>query len=171
MLREIFGVNVRDHLAVYSLASLANLSISVPQFQAVNLVLELGIRPQGAVISHYGSTMDLFLDSVFGILIFQGILAVLILGVSASASTRKWRWQYSLTSILVASYVAYHLGGKFLNALGWIGVLEASGINVSGVYGNLFWFGLIATICYFSTILFLRRSYGRIATAKQSRIQ
>ena len=163
-------MNVRDHLAIYFLASLANLSISVPQFQAVNMALELGIHPQGTLISHYGSTMDLFLDSVLGILIFQGILAVLVLGVSASASTRKWRWQYSLTSILVASYVAYHLGGKFLNSLGWIGVLNTSGVNVSGIYGNLFWFGLLATICYFSAILFLRRSYSRIATAKQSRV-
>lgn len=163
-------MNVRDHLAVYFLASLANLSLSVPQFQAVNMVLELGIHPQGTLISHYGSTMDLFLDHVFGILIFQGILAVLILGVSASASTRKWRWQYSLTSMLVASYVAYHLGGKFLNALGWIGVLETSGANASGIYGNLFWFGLVTTICYFSTILFLRRSFGSIATVKQRRV-
>lgn len=163
-------MNARDHLLVYSIASIANLSLSVPQFQAVNMVLELGVHPQGTLISHYGSTIDLFLDSVIGILIFQGILAVLILGVSASASTRKWRWQYSLTSILVATYIAYHLGGKFLNALGWIGVLETSGVNVSGIYGNLFWFGLLATICYFSAILFLRRSYGRIATVLQSRV-
>lgn len=170
MLREVFGANAQDHLAVYFLASLANLSLSVPQFEAVSMVLDLGIHPQGTLISHYLSTMDVFLDSVFGILIFQGILAVLILGVSASASTQKWRWQYSLTSILVASYVAYHLGGKFLNVLGWIGVLETSGVNVSGIYGNLFWFGLLATICYFSMILFLRRSYGRISTAQQSRV-
>ena len=133
------------------------------------MVLGLGIHPQGTLISHYGTMVDVFLDSVFGVLIFQGILAVLILGVSSAASTRRWRWQYSLTSILVVSYVAYHLAGRFLNTLGWIGVLETSGVNVSGIYGNLFWFGLLATICYFSTILFLRRSYGRIPTVQHNR--
>jgi hypothetical protein len=173
LLRRTLGVNVREHLSVYSVATLANLLLSVPQFQAVNKALDLGIRPAGmtgALVSQYGSTTGLLLESVTSILIFQGILAVLMLGVSASASSRGWKWRYSVTSILVASYLAYHLGGKFLSALGWIGVLETSGVNVSGVYGNLFWFGLSATICYMSSILVLRRSYGKLATMPPSRV-
>jgi hypothetical protein len=63
---------------------------------------------------------------------------------------------------LFSAYLAYHLGGKFVNALGWIGLLETSGVNVSGVYGDLFWFGLGTTICYLLVILVLRRSYGRL---------
>jgi hypothetical protein len=173
LLRETLGANAQEHLAVYFVATLANLLLSVPQYQAVNKALDLGIRPggmTGSLISQYGSTTGLLLDFVIGILIFQGIFAILIIGVSASASSRRWKWQYSITSILVASYLAYHLGGKFLNALGWIGVLETSGVDVSRIYGNLFWFGLFATICYLSSILLLRRSYGRLATAPPSRV-
>ena len=174
MLREALGVNKREHLLVYSLSSLANLFLTAPQFQAVNNALDLGIRPQGmtgTLISKYGSTNGLLLDFASGILLFQAVMAVLIIGASVTASSRKvWRWQYPVTSILVASYLAYHLGGVFLNALGWIGVLETSGENVSGVYANLFWFGLAATICYLVSILFLRRSYGKLTALSQNRV-
>jgi len=68
-----------------------------------------------------------------------------------------------VTSVLVSAYLAYHLGGKFLNTLGWIGLLETSGVNASGVYADLFWFGLGTTICYLLVILVLRRSYGKLA--------
>ncbi len=53
-----------------------------------------------------------------------------------------------------------------MNALGWIGVLNTSGVNVSGVYADLFWFGLATTICYLLAILVLRKSYGRLALAR-----
>ena len=166
MLRETLGVNARDHFTVYCLASLANLILSVPQFQAVNSALDMGFHPQGmtgTLISRYGSKTGLLLDFAMGILIFQGVLGVLIIGMSASASPRKgWKWQYSAIGLLFSSYVAYHLGGKFLNALGWVGVLETSGYDVSGVYGDLFWSGLLATILYLLSILFLRRSYGKL---------
>lgn len=166
-------MNRREHLAAYFVASLANLFLSVPQFQAVNDALELGIRPAGMIgtlVSQYGSTWELLLGFASETLIFQGIIAVLVIGVSVAASGGStWKWRYSITSILVAAYLAYHLGGKFLNALGWIGLLETSGVNVSGVYGNLFWFGLVATICYLITILFLRRSFGKLATMFGSR--
>ena len=94
-------------------------------------------------------------------------MAVLVIGLPWSASSRRgWGWQYVLTGVFISTYLAYHLGGKFLNALGWIGVLETSGVNVSGVYGDLFWFGLGTTICYLLVILVLRRSYGKLAIGK-----
>jgi len=94
-------------------------------------------------------------------------MAVLVIGLPGSASSRRgWGWQYVLTGVFISTYLAYHLGGKFLNALGWIGVLETSGVNVSGVYGDLFWFGLGTTICYLLVILVLRRSYGKLAIGK-----
>src|SRR5207245_1853506 len=102
-------------------------------------------------------------------LIVQGVMAVLVVGLIGSASSlRGWRWQYALTGVFVSTYLAYHLGGKFLNALGWIGVLETSGVNVSDVYGDLFWFGLGTTICYLLVILVLRRSYGKLASPRTS---
>ena len=169
-LRELLRVNAREHLAVYILATLANFLLSVPQYLAVNTALELGISPKGStasLISQYGSSTGLLLDFLRSGLIFQGVMAVLVLGLVGSASSRRgWRWQYALTGMLVSIYLAYHLGGKFLNALGWIGVLDASGVNVSGVYGDLFWFGLGTTICYLLAILFLRKSYGRLGLAR-----
>jgi hypothetical protein len=94
-------------------------------------------------------------------------MAVLVIGLVGSASSRKAsRWQYALTSVLVSIYLAYHLGGKFLNALGWIGVLNTSGVNVSGVYADLFWFGLATTVCFLLAILVLRKSYGKLALGR-----
>jgi len=166
-LRELLRINAREHLAIYILATLANFLLSIPQFLAVNTALELGISPKGTtatLITQYGSSTGLFLDFLRSGLIFQGLMAVLVVGLVGSTSSRRgWRWQYALTGMLVSLYLAYHLGGKFLNALGWIGVLDTSSVNVSGVYAELFWFGLGATICYLLAILVLRKSYGKLA--------
>jgi hypothetical protein len=169
-LRELLRVNAREHLAIYALATLANFLLSVPQYLAVNTALELAINPNGttaSLIIQYGSSTGLVLDFLRSGLIFQGLVAVLVMGLVGSASSQKgWRWQYALTGVFISTYLAYHLGGKFQNALGWIGVLESSGVNVSGVYGDLFWFGLGTTICYLLVILVLRRSYGKLAISR-----
>ena len=163
-------VNAREHIAIYILATLANFLLSVPQYLAVNTALELAINPKGStasLIAQYGSSTGLFLDFLRSGLIFQGVIAVIVIGLIGSASSRRgWRWQYALTGMFVSIYLAYHLGGKFLNALGWIGVLDTSGVNASGVYADLFWFGLGTTICYLLAILVLRKSYGKLALAR-----
>ena len=165
-IQKLWRSNGREHLAIYSLATLANFLLSVPQYIAVNTALELAIIPKGttmSLIAQYGSSTGLVLDFLRSGLIFQGVIAVLVIGVAGATSSRRgWRWQYPLTGVFVSTYLAYHLGGKFLNALGWIGVLETSGVNVSDVYGGLFWFGLGTTICYLLAILALRRSYGKL---------
>ncbi len=170
-MQELLRSNGREHLAIYSLATLANFLLSVPQYIAVNTALELSIIPKGttaSLIAQYGSSTGLVLDFLRSGLIFQGVMAVLVIGLAgATTSRRGWRWQYPLTGVFVSTYLAYHLGGKFLNALGWIGVLETGGVDVSGVYGDLFWFGLGTTICYLLVILVLRRSYGKL---KEERI-
>ncbi|HEV2119078.1 MAG TPA: hypothetical protein VGS11_03065 [Candidatus Bathyarchaeia archaeon] len=171
-LRQLLRVNAREHLEVYILASLSNVLLSIPQYLAVNTALELGINPKGTtetLIDYYGSSTGLTLDFLRSALIFQGIVAVFVMGLAGSMLSRKrWRWQYVATSFLVSAYLAYHLGGKFLNTLGWIGFLETSGANISAIYGELFWFGLGTTICYLLLILVLRRSYGRLAMDRRS---
>ncbi|TMI43687.1 hypothetical protein E6H19_08885 [Candidatus Bathyarchaeota archaeon] len=168
--REVLRVNAREHLAIYALATLANFLLSIPQYLAVNSALELGINPNGttaSLITQYGSSTGLFLDFLRSGLVFQGVMAVLVIGLPWSASSRRgWGWQYVLTGVFISTYLAYHLGGKFLNALGWIGVLETGGVNVSGVYGDLFWFGLGTTICYLFVILVLRRSHGKLVMSR-----
>src|SRR6266446_8009886 len=165
-IQQLLRSNGREHLAIYSLATLANFLLSVPQYIAVSTALELGVNPKGAtasLIAQYGSSTGLVLDFLRSGLIFQGVMAVLVIGLAGAATSRRgWRWQYPLTGVFVSTYLAYHLGGKFLNTLGWIGVLETSGVNVSDVYGDLFWFGLGTTICYLLAILALRRSYGKL---------
>jgi hypothetical protein len=168
--REVLRINAREHVAIYILATLANFLLSVPQYLAVNTALELAISPKGStasLIAQYGSSTGLFLDFLRSGLIFQGVMAVLVIGlVGAGSSRRGWRWQYALTGVLVSIYLAYHLGGKFLNTLGWIGVLDNSNVNASGVYTDLFWFGLGTTICYLLAILVLRKSYGKLVLAR-----
>jgi hypothetical protein len=165
-LREILNVNAREHLAIYALATFANFLLSVPQYLAVNTALDLAVNPKGttaSLIAQYGSSNGLVLDFLRSGLIFQGVIAVQVIGLVGSASSRRgWKWQYPLTGVFVSTYLAYHLGGKFLNALGWIGFLETSGVNVSNVYGDLFWFGLATAVCYLMGILVLRRSYGKL---------
>lgn len=170
-MQELLRSNRRDHLAIYSLATLANFLLSVPQYIAINTALELAVIPKGptaSLIAQYGSSTGLVLDFLRSGLVFQGLIALLVIGLAgAAASRRGWRWQYPLTGVFVSTYLAYHLGGKFLNTLGWIGVLETSGVNVSDVYGDLFWFGLATAVCYLIVILVLRRSYGKL---KEERI-
>jgi hypothetical protein len=165
-LRELLRINAREHLAIYALASLANALLSIPQYLTVNTALGLGINPKGTtetLINQYGSSTGLTLDFLRSALIFQGIMAILVMGVAGSVlSRRRWRLQYVATGFLVSAYLAYHLGGKFVNALGWIGLIETSGVDASGIYADLFWFGLGTTICYLLVILVLRRSYGRL---------
>jgi len=165
-------VNAREHLAIYTLATLANFLISIPQYIAVNTALQLGVKLKGTtenLIAVYGSSTGLVLDFVRLGLIFQGLMAVLVVCVAWSASSSKnWRWQYTLTGVITSGYLAYHLSGKFLNTLGWIGVLETSGFNVSSVYAELFWFGLGTTICYLLAILVLRRSYGKLLAERSA---
>src|SRR5438132_4596474 len=127
-LRELLKVNSREHLAIYALAALANLLLSIPQYLAVNTVLELGVNPKGAtasLIAQFGSSNGLVLDFLRSGLIFQGVMAVLVIGlVGAASSQRSWKWQYPLTGVFVYTYLAYHLGGKFLTALALNGLLD-----------------------------------------------
>src|SRR5438094_10549358 len=99
-LRELLKVNSREHLAIYALAALANLLLSIPQYLAVNTALELTVNPKGAtasLIAHYGSSNGLVLDFLRSALIFQRVIAALVIGlVGVGSSKRTWTGQYSL---------------------------------------------------------------------------
>ena len=96
-LRELLKVNSREHLAIYALAALANLLLSIPQYLAINTALELAANPKGAtasLIAQYGSSNGLVLDFLRSALIFQGVMAALVIGlVGAASSRRSWKWQ------------------------------------------------------------------------------
>src|SRR5712691_12868642 len=103
-MREILRINAREHLTIYVLVSLANVLLSIPQYLAVNTALELGINPKGStasLINQYGSSTGLPLDFLRSAFIFQGIIAILVMGVAGSMlSRRRWRRQYVATSFL-----------------------------------------------------------------------
>src|SRR3989442_11615057 len=96
-------VNAREHLAIYALATLANFLLSVPQYLAVNTALELGINPKGttaSLIAQYGSSTGLALDFLRSGLIFQGVMAVLVIGFVASASSQRgWGGEDTLLAV------------------------------------------------------------------------
>src|SRR5436190_2879833 len=100
-LRELLKVNSREHLAIYALAALANLLLSIHQYLAVNTALELAVNPKGAMaslIAQYGSRNGLVLDFFRSAFIFQGVMAALVIGlVGASSSQTSCKLQYTLT--------------------------------------------------------------------------
>ena len=165
--RALWDVNRREHLEVYILASAANALLSLGQFFAVDSALGLRISQQSTVASllgYNGPRTSLWMDYVQTGLIFQGIMAVLVTGVLGAAVSRaRWKWPYALTTVVLSSYVAYVLGGKFLDMLEWVELDHSFGVPI---YGDLIWFGLGGTICYFLMILVLNRSYGKLVVER-----
>src|SRR5438309_12115610 len=95
-IQQLWRSNDREHLAIYSLATLANFLLSVPQYIAVNTAFELAIIPKGttmSLIAHYGSSTGfvwVFLESG---LTFQGFIEFLLLGFAGLFSLEgAGRW-------------------------------------------------------------------------------
>jgi len=106
---------------------------------------------------------------IWTLLAFQGLLAVLVLTLVGTALIEKgWRVLYIFSALIISGFVGYWLGVRFLETLSWISTLQNSGIDSSGVYSDLFWYGLGATIFYVAMILVLRRSYNKLTDLKHS---
>jgi len=159
-------INRREHLQVYILASAANALLSLGQFFAIDSALGIRISQQSTVASllgYDGSRTSLVMDYVQTGLIFQGITAVLIIGVLwAVVSRARRKWPYAMTGLVISSYVGYVLGQRFLDTLQWVELDITFGVNSSDAYSDLVWFGLGATICYFLMIMVLNTSYGKL---------
>src|SRR6266852_2629317 len=144
--RGLSRFNAREHVAVYVLASISNLLLTVPQYLAVYSAAHSYLPVQAStagLIARYGISLGVVIDFIVTVLVFQGILAVLVLTVAASANARTgWKWLYALSAAFVTGYVGYWLAAKFLRNLEWISLLQNNGVDISGVYSSLFWFGL-----------------------------
>jgi hypothetical protein len=153
-------------LEVYLLASAANALLSLGQFFAIDSALGVRISQQSTVASllgYDGSRNGLWIDFVWMGLVFQGVTAILVIGILwAGVSRARWGWPYALTAVVISSYVGYVLGEKFLDTLAWVKLDVAFGVISSDAYSDLIWFGLGATICYFLMIMVLNKSYGKI---------
>jgi len=170
--RIIGHYNGREHWTVYFLATASNLFLSVPLYIAARagaLALLPVTGSTSRFISFYGVSWGITLDFLWTLLVFQGILAVLILTVAGTTLVEKsWRLLYVFSALFMSGFVSYWLGARFLQTLSWVSLLQNSGIDSSGVYSELFWYGLGATICYVAMIVVLRRSYNKLAELRSS---
>jgi len=162
--------NSREHTSVYVLATASNLFLSIPECLAVRAALLSNLPVGGSpvrFIATYGVGLGLVLDFLWTLLIFQGLLAVLVVAVAASTVVEKgWRWVYVFSALVLSGFMGYWLGERFFLTLSWVSSLENAGVNSSGVYSELFWYGLGATFCYVAMILVLRRSHNKLVTVK-----
>jgi formate/nitrite transporter FocA (FNT family) len=158
--------NLREHLGVYVLASASSAFITASQYLAVSAAAAsyLPVDPgTSALITGYGRGAGIVLALLLNSILFQGILAVLLVTLSLSAVVKEGsRWAYAFSAVIVSGFVGYWLGAKFLVILEWISTLQNNGVDSSNEYTGLFWFGLAATICYLAMLLVLRKSYGKL---------
>ena len=168
--RLLSQYNSREHASVYVLATASNMFLSIPEYIAVRTAVLFHLPVEGSTvgfISSYGIGVGLTLDFLWTLLIFQAFLAVLVLTAAASSLIGKgWRWVYVFSALVLSGFMGYWLGERFLLTLSWVSLLQNAGVDSSGVYSELFWYGLGGTICYVMMILVLRRSYNRLVTMK-----
>ncbi len=165
-LRKLVDSNLREHLGVYVLASACSAFLTASQYLAVSVAAAsyLPVDPgTSALITSYGRGAGIVLALLLNSILFQGILAVLVVTLALSAIVKAgWRWAYAFSAVIVSGFVGYWLGAKFLVILEWISTLQNNGVDSSNEYTSLFWFGLAATICYLAMLLVLRKSYGKL---------
>ena len=159
--------NPREHAAILVLASLSNLFLSIPEYLAVHQAI-VSYVPVDASTSHlvsvYGLDLGLELDFLGTVAIFEGILlAIVVLLALTPYLKHGWRVAYVFSGMVVSGFVGYWLGAKFLRSLSWVSLIQNSGADASTVYSELFWFGLVAAMCYVAVILVLRKSYDKLA--------
>ena len=162
--------NLREHAEILVLASLSNLFLSIPEYLAVRQAI-VSYVPVDAFTAHlvfvYGLDLGLDLDFLWTLTIFEGILVAIVILVTTTPYLKSgWRVAYIFSGMIVAGFVGYWLGAKFLRALGWVSLLDNSGVDASAVYSELFWFGLVAAVCYVAVILILRKSYDKLAAIR-----
>jgi uncharacterized membrane protein len=145
---KLLALNLREHLTIYLLASLAN---------------GLLLFEQSQLASRAGLPVD-----IVGIALFQQlVMGILILGVLAASYSRTHRrWFYVIASILLAAYSGSRIASAFSASLELVRPLESKGIPISDYQGGFYLLALGAAISYVLMILLLRRAYGRLSSAQ-----
>lgn len=119
--RSSSAISFREHLGVYVLASLSNISLTSSQYLAVSSAVAsyLPVDPgTSMLISSYGRGPGIVLALLPNSLIFQGILSGLMLTLAISGiPNSRWKWAYPFLGVGVSGFVGYWLGAKFLAIL------------------------------------------------------
>ena len=164
---KFLAASLRENSGIYVLASLSNAFLIMSQYLAVSAAVASYLPVDSAtavLIASYGRGVGIGLALFLNSLVFQGILAVLVVMLALSSIVKTgWKWAYAFSGVAVSGFVGYWLGAKFLTILEWISTLQDNRVDSSNPYAGLFWFGLAATICYIAMILVLRKSYGKLA--------
>ena len=139
---------MREHVAAYILASLANILLLLP-------------------VSQLGAKAGLLVDFLATVALHQLLIAVLVFLLAVSGTVRRrWRWQYVASGMLFSAYVGYRMASRFLTGLESIRFLQSQNVPTSNDLLMLYWYGLAAAASYFGMILALRGAYGKIAAAR-----
>jgi hypothetical protein len=158
--------NAGEHWTIYLLATGSNLFLLIPLYIAARAGIAAQLPVAGSTsqfISTYGITWGLTVDFLWTLLVFQGVLALLVVTMVAVLFLgKRWKLLYILSAMVISGFVGYWLGARFLDTLSWISLLQNSGIDSSGIYSDLFWYGLGATVFYVAMILVMRRSYDKL---------
>ena len=93
-----------------------------------------------------------------------GVLVLLLL--FTGTVRRRWRWQYAVSGILFSVYVGIRMASRFLTGLESIRLLQSQNITTSSDFLMLYLYGLGAAASYFGMILALRRTYGKLLSAR-----
>lgn len=170
--RGFVATNLREHLGIYVLGSLSNAFLTVSQYLAVSSAIAsyLPVDPgTTALVTAYGRGPGVFLALFLNSLIFQGILAGLVMTLALLAVVKKgWKRAYALIGVVVSGFVGFLLGAKFVVVLEWISILQNNSVDSSADYASLFWLGLVSTMSYLAMILVLRKSYGNLVDRRQT---
>ena len=165
-LRKFVDASLREHLGIYVLATASSAFLTTSQYLAVSAAAAsyLPVDPgTSALITIYGRGTGIVLALLLNSILFQGILAVLVVTLALSAILKTgWRWAYAFSAVIVSGFVGYWLGARFLVILEWISTLQNNRVDSSTEYMSLFWFGLAATLCYLAMLLVLRKSYRNL---------
>src|SRR5205807_1231902 len=107
--RILPATKLREHLGVYLLASLSNAFLASSQYLAVSSAVAsyLPVDSRTAtLITAYGPGLGIFLAVFLNTLVFQGILAALVVILSLSAALKTgWRWAYAFSGMMVSCFV------------------------------------------------------------------
>ena len=148
--RFLLNLTLPEHILAYVLASASNSLLLLP-------------------LSQFAAKAGQHIDVFPAIALHQLLLGVLIILLAISGMFgRTWRWQYPVTGILFAGYVASRMSTRFLTGLESINSVASQGISIAGDVPTLYLYGLAAAGTFTGMILSMRRAYGKLASARGS---
>jgi len=146
MFPEIVRLNVREYLVAYVLASLA---FGLMLFEESQLSSRAGVN----------------VDSLTLVLVQESIMAVLLIAMAFSSTMKSWRYTFVIAATVFGGYAGLGMVTRFNASLELVTPLENLGVPISNYQGTFYLLALTAAILYITTVLLLRRSYGKLLSS------